>query len=122
MDPKVPSSKPLPNIDTYEEEEKNEEIRNTTGIARAKSIILSLGIKNFPSPSLAISQKNSESVVPTDIKKPLFASRVTDTYGRKKNNDRNKVARSVKNDTVLKNSIFLDSIVYILKRIRINYT
>jgi hypothetical protein len=110
IDPNVPISKPLPNNDTYRDEEKNEAIKKTSGIAPAKSMSLSLGKVNFPSPNLAMSQKNIERVVPTERRKPLLASRVTGTYGMKKNKHRNKVANNVTNDNLLKNLILFDSI------------
>jgi len=77
MEPKVPISKPLPKSETWKEEEKNDEIKKTTGIANAKSTNLSFGITNFPSPSLEINQKNKESVAPTERRNPLHASSVT---------------------------------------------
>jgi hypothetical protein len=77
IEPKVPISKPLPKIETYKDEEKKDEIKKTKGIAIPNRINLSLGIKNLPSPSLEINQKNSERVAPTDKRNPLLASRVT---------------------------------------------
>ena len=77
MDPNVPISKPLPKSETYRDEEKNDEIKNTKGIAIANKINLSLGITNLPSPNLEINQKNKESVAPTDKRNPLLASSVT---------------------------------------------
>ena len=79
IDPNVPISKPLPNKETYIEEEKNEDIKNTSGITAAANINLSFGKTNFPSPSLAINQKKTESVVPIESRNPLLASRVTGT-------------------------------------------
>jgi len=112
IEPKVPISKPLPNSDTYRDEEKNEEIKKTNGIAIPNIINLSFGIKNFPSPSLEISQKNNESVAPTDNKNPLLASSVTGTYGKKKKREANIVKRRIANDNLFKNAIFFDSIVF----------
>jgi hypothetical protein len=79
IEPKVPSSNPLPNRDTYLEEEKKDESKNTTGIAAPATISLSFGKENLPSPSLAINQKNRASVAPTEIRNPLLASSVTGT-------------------------------------------
>ena len=67
---------------------------------------------NFPSPSLAISQKNSASVTPTETRNPLLASRVTGVYGIKKNKDKKQVASKVVNDNLLKKDTFFDSIVF----------
>ena len=77
IEPNVPISKPLPKSDTYSEEEKNDEIKKTKGIAIANSNNLSFGITNFPSPSLDINQKKIERVTPIEIKNPLLASKVT---------------------------------------------
>jgi hypothetical protein len=77
IDPNVPISNPLPKSETYRDEEKNEEIRNTKGIIPANRINFSLGKTNLPSPSREISQKKRESVTPTDKRNPLLASSVT---------------------------------------------
>jgi hypothetical protein len=114
IDPNVPISKPLPNKETYKDEEKNDEIKNTTGIAKATNRILSFGTTNLPSPSLEISQKKTDSVAPTDNKNPLLASSVTGVYGMKKKRLTNKVNKRVTNDNLLKNSTFFDSIFFIL--------
>ena len=74
MEPNVPISKPLPKRETYREDEKNDEIKNTNGIAPVNKINLSLGTTNLPSPSLEINQKNKESVAPIDKINPLVAS------------------------------------------------
>jgi hypothetical protein len=58
------------------DEENKEEIKNTRGMNIANKINLSLGITNFPSPNLEISQNNNERVVPIDKRNPLLASRV----------------------------------------------
>ncbi len=113
MEPNVPISKPFPNKETYKDEEKKEDNKNTRGINPAARINLSLGNINFPSPNLAINQKNTESVVPTDNKKPLLAANVTGINGIKKNKDKNNVDNNVKNDNLLKNSTFFDSIFII---------
>lgn len=94
----------------YKEEEKNDEIKKINGIASANKMSLSFGITNFPSPSLEINQKKIERVVPMEIKKPLLASRVTGEKGIKKKRLTNNVAKRVKNDNLLKNSTFFDSI------------
>jgi hypothetical protein len=114
MDPKVPISNPLPKRETWKEDEKNDEKRKTAGIAKANKTNLSLGITNFPSPSLDTNQKNSERVTPTDNRNPLLASSVTGVKGIKKNRDANKVNIRVTNDNLLKNSTFFDSIFYII--------
>ena len=77
IEPKVPSSNPLPKSDMYRDEEKKDDSKKTTGIDKPINISLSLGIENLPSPSLAMSQKNKARVIPTDIRKPLLASKVT---------------------------------------------
>ena len=77
IDPNVPTSKPLPKSDTYKEEEKNEEIKKTSGIAPAIKSNLSFGTTNLPSPNLEINQKNRDKVTPTDNRNPLLASSVT---------------------------------------------
>ena len=77
----------MPNKDIYKDDEKNEEIKKTIGISPANKINLSLGITNFPSPRRAMSQKKRDRVDPMERRKPLLASRVTGTYGMKKNND-----------------------------------
>lgn len=79
IEPNVPISKPLPKSEEYTEEEKKEATRKTNGIKPANKISLSFGKTNLPSPSLAISQKNNESIIPTDKKNPLLASSVTGT-------------------------------------------
>ena len=112
IEPNVPISKPLPNNETYRDDEKSDAIRKTNGINPANRINLSLGTTNFPSPSRAMSQKNSASVTPTETKNPLLASSVTGTYGIKKNSDKNSVPRSVVNDSLLKNSTVFDSILF----------
>ena len=91
IEPKVPSSKPPPNNDMYGEEEKNDAIRNATGIAKAENTMRSFGIKNFPSKSLASSQKNTENATPTETRKPLLASNVTGIKGTKKKIDKKNV-------------------------------
>ena len=95
IEPKVPSSKPLPKREMYKDGEKNDEIKNTSGIAPANNIKRSLGNTNLPSPSLAISQKKIERVVPIESKNPLLASRVTGEKGMKKNKETNIVASNV---------------------------
>ena len=111
IEPNVPNSKPLPKKETYLDEEKNDANKNTTGIAAAARIILSFGIENLPSPSLAMSQKKRAKVAPVDIRKPLLASNVTGTKGIKKNNESIKVTNNIENDSLLKNSTFFDSII-----------
>lgn len=79
IDPNVPTSNPLPKSETYSDEEKNDEIRKTNGIAPANKINLSLGKINLPSPSRETNQKKRESVAPIERRNPLLASRVTET-------------------------------------------
>jgi hypothetical protein len=110
IEPKVPISKPLPNKEIYNDEENRDATKKTNGMTPAKRINLSRGIVNFPSPNLATSQKNRDIVNPTDIRKPLLASRVTGMYGIKKNKEPNNVANKVTNDNLLKNNTFFDSI------------
>ena len=69
IEPKVPISKPLPKRDISKAEENKDAIKKTTGIIAAERISLSLGTVNLPSPSLAINQKNTASVVPIESKK-----------------------------------------------------
>jgi len=110
MEPKVPTSKPVPKRELYKDEEKNEAIKKIIGIIAPNIINLSFGIRNFPSPSRAINQKNKDKVEPIETKKPLLASSVIGVNGRKKKKERNRVTRSVRNDNLLKNFIFLGSI------------
>jgi len=96
----------------YLEEEKKDESKNTTGIAAPAINSLSFGKENLPSPSLAISQKNRARVAPTEIRNPLLASRVTGTYGMKKNIDINTVAKNITaNATITGNNFFKVSIL-----------
>ena len=111
IDPKVPTSKPLPNKDKYKDEEKNDEIRKTNGIIPANKNILSLDITNFPSPKRDINQKNIDKVIPINTRKPLLADKLMGTNGIKKKIETNKVEIKVINDKLLKNSIFFDSII-----------
>jgi len=111
IDPNVPTSKPLPNKDRYNDGEKNEDIRKTNGIIPANRIILSFGTVNFPSPRRDINQKNTDKVIPINIRKPLLADRLMGTNGIKKKIETNKVEINVINDKLLKNSIFFDSII-----------
>ena len=77
------------------EDEKKAETKKVIGINAATRTILSLGSVNFPSISLAISQKNTERVTPVDIRKPFATSIDTGTKGIKKNNDTKNVPSRV---------------------------
>ena len=112
MEPNVPTSKPAPKRELYKEEENRDEIRKTTGIIAPNSINLSFGILNFPSPRRAINQKNRERVAPIEIRNPLLASRVIGVNGIKKNRETKKVTNNVRNESLLKNLIFLGSIYF----------
>jgi hypothetical protein len=96
IEPNVPTSKPCPKKERYLEVEKKEEMKKTTGIKRAKTI----------------SQKNMESVIPTESRNPLPVSRETGRYGIKKNADTANVNSSEKNDRLFKNLAFLDSMLF----------
>jgi len=113
MEPKVPTSNPVPKIELYKEDEKKDEIRNITGITAPIIIKRSLGILILPSPNLAINQKESESVAPIEIKKALLASVVTGIKGTKKKMEINNVMKSVNNDKLLKSFTFFVCIFFI---------
>ena len=106
--PKVPTSNPLPNNEIYKEEEKNDAIKNETGIIAPKRSTLSFGTENFPSPRRAISQKNTDKVMPTEIRNPLLASKLTGAKGTKKKIDPQIVVNNNTNDNLLKNSTLFD--------------
>lgn len=111
MELNVPTSKPLPKKDNDGDKEKKDEIKNITGISKAKNIILSFGMENLPSIRQAINQKNRDIITPIETKNPLLTSRPTDRYGKKKNIEKNKVDNRDQNDILLNIFIFFDCIV-----------
>lgn len=112
MEPAVPTSKPLPKKEILPDEEKKAAIKNITETTKAKNKILSFGIVNLPSTSLAISQKNKDIVEPIAIKKPLPATKSMGVYGMKKNIDKNIVKNNAPNDNLLKRLTLFDSIIF----------
>ncbi|MFA7191688.1 MAG: hypothetical protein WC089_00080 [Candidatus Paceibacterota bacterium] len=109
--PKVPTSNPEENREVCNDDEKSDATKNITGKDKTDNIILSFGIKNLPSISLAINQKKTEAITPIEIRNPLLASAVTEEYGTKKNTDNNKDPTKEKKDNLFIRLTFFDSIV-----------
>ena len=85
MEPNVPISKPLPHNDTYREDEKSADSRNTIGIVAAYMSKRSIGIRYVPDFTEATSQKSSASIAPRETKNPLLTVKETGTKGIKTN-------------------------------------